>query len=215
MHEKGKVHVVQGPRKRTCFAGNRENDWLCRDQGNGIVLQEQGKWLVVQGPRKWGCFAENRENDLLCRDQKKGPVVQGQRPVKQGPGKMTCWAGTREKNLLCRDQGRGPVLQGTGWTVCWEWTRAELSEQAGDRRSSAGYFTSHRQLLFPDVRYRYKKSDKLAILSNDAGVTSGSSLFTAVYFFGVTVYFKTFWKPCIYIIPDFNAGKHSHTIFYL
>ena len=27
------------------------------------------------------------------------------------------------------------------------------------------------------------------------GVTSCSSLFTAAYFFGVTVYFKTFWKP--------------------
>ena len=32
------------------------------------------------------------------------------------------------------------------------------------------------------------------------GVTSGSSLFTAAYFFGVTIYFKTFWKPCVWII---------------
>ena len=46
----------------------------------------------------------------------------------------------------------------------------ELSEQGGDRRSFAGYFTFHCRLLFPDMRY--KKSDNLAILSNDVAFPS-------------------------------------------
>ena len=41
---------------------------------------------------------------------------------------------------------------------------AELSEQGGDFQSCAGYFTFHRQLLFPDVRY--KKSNNLVIFPN-------------------------------------------------
>ena len=38
------------------------------------------------------------------------------------------------------------------------------------------------------------------------GVTSGSSLFTAAYFFGVTIYFKTFWKPWYYNSLNFVTG---------
>ena len=43
------------------------------------------------------------------------------------------------------------------------------------------------------------------------GVKSGSSLFTAAYFFVVTVYFKTFWKPCDYPIAWWRlAGGKKH-----
>ena len=39
------------------------------------------------------------------------------------------------------------------------------------------------------------------------GVKSGSSLFTAAYFFGVTIYFKTFWKLCY--LPRSNKLTNS------
>ena len=40
------------------------------------------------------------------------------------------------------------------------------------------------------------------------GVKSGSSLFTATYFFGVTIYFKIFWKPWLWLkIKKFYQHK--------